>query len=72
MRRRWFNLLVAGLMFSSGVYLDSYLRTRNSGITDCFCMTFKCRVVTVADNPQLIFTHPIETVKALWSYTRWE
>jgi hypothetical protein len=72
MRRRFINLLVAVVMFSSGVWFDSYLRTRSSGITDCFCMTFKCRIVTVADNPQLIFRHPIETAKYVWTYTIWE
>ena len=72
MRRRVINLLVAVVMLSSGVWLDSYLRTRNSGITDCFCMTFKCRLVTVANNPQLIFTHSVETAKYLRSYAVWE
>lgn len=72
MLRRFIKLLVAVMMFSSGVWIDSYLRTRRSGITDCFCMTFKCRLVTVADHPQFIFTNPIETAKLLWTSSTWE
>ncbi len=58
-------VMIAILMFSVGFWVDSYIRTPNPDMTDCFCMSFRCRFVTLADNPSLLFTHPIEIFKAL-------
>lgn len=63
---RKFNfVMLAFLMFSIGFRIDTYIRTSNPGITDCSCMTFRCRFVVLADNPTLLFTHPLEVFKAL-------
>jgi hypothetical protein len=48
------------------------LRTRNSGITDCACMTFKCRAITVAEHPVTALMHPAETIEYLRTYSIWE
>lgn len=60
-------LMIAVLMFSIGFWTDSYLRRQN-GSTDCACMKLKCRIVTVADNPGFIVSHPIEIFKFLTYY----
>ncbi len=65
MRRIQTKLIIAILIFAFGVWVDTYLRTRKSGITDCSCMSFKCRLVTVADHPSLLLTHPLEVVELL-------
>ena len=66
------GLLCALAMFSLSVSVDSELRTRRSGITDCFCMTFKCRWITVAEHPLLVLRHPTQTTNYLSTATRWE
>jgi len=57
-------LMIAFLMFSIGVRVDSYLRNQN-GTTDCYCVSYKCRVVSVTDNPMIVLKHPIEVFKFL-------
>jgi hypothetical protein len=61
--RIWFSI-VALLAFWTGSVVDSSLR-RNQGM-NCFgCTTFACKIVTVADNPQLFISHPVEVTKEL-------
>ena len=66
------SLLISLATFSIGLSLDKYLRTRNSGITDCFCMTLKCRAITLAEHPLIVVRHPLEAVTYLTTYTVWE
>ena len=56
--------MTALLMFSMGVWIAYYLR-KTDGNTYLACNTFKCNIVTVADNPMIFFKHPIETVQTL-------
>ena len=69
MKRRVINLLIAVVMFSASIWLDSHLRTSAGGFPNCWCLTFKCRVVKVADQPLLILTRPIETAKFLFLWS---
>lgn len=62
-------VMVALLMFCVGFLVDSYLRRQNPNVTDCYCMSFKCRIVFVADNPMIVLQHPVEVLKSL---TYWE
>ena len=62
------KIVVFALAFVSGLWLDGYLRTAN-GIPDCFCVTLKCRLVAVADNPMVVVEHPVEVAQALWTST---
>lgn len=61
---RFIFVLTALLMFSMGVWTDSYLRDIGEN-TYLACNTFKCNIVAVADNPMMFFEHPIETIKTI-------
>jgi hypothetical protein len=71
MRCLLIKLVVSLATFSLGLFVDDYLRTRNSGITDCACMTFKCRAITVAEHPLTALMHPAETFEYLGTYSYW-
>ena len=64
--RRLTLLLAAGLLaFFAGASLDYELR--RPVLLDCACMSLKCRIVTIADHPNIILSHPLETVEMLFT-----
>lgn len=65
MRRRTLLLAVGLSAFLAGASLDRELRARRE--MDCFCMSLKCRLVTVADHPTTALSHPLETVQMLFT-----
>jgi hypothetical protein len=65
MRRRTFLLAVGLVAFFAGASLDQHLRT--PGLLDCACMSLKCRLVAMADNPLLFLSHPAKTVELLFT-----
>jgi len=69
MRRFAFKMLTFLFLFGMGVAVDYELRHNRRGITDCSCMSFKCRFVTFADNPSILATHPIESIAMILSIT---
>jgi len=69
MRRHKFRLAAAVLAFLTGASLDYQLR-RPGATPDCFCAGAKCRLVFVADHPQISLRHPVETFESLRT-ARW-
>ncbi len=59
------RLLIAVLTFVTGVAVDSSAQLEQGPITDCWCMSAKCRIVAIADNPVDALTHPADTLKSL-------
>ena len=64
MRRRTFLLAVGLSAFCAGASLDYQLR-KPGPYLDCACMSLKCRLVTIADHPQVFLSHPLETLELL-------
>lgn len=60
------------LTLTLGAAVNTELRTKRSGITDCACMSFKCRIMMAADHPKLFFTHPIEIIEDVFSATHYD
>jgi len=67
MRRFPVKILAFLLPFVLGAAVDYELRHRRSGIADCTCASFKCRVTTLTDNPNILANHPVESIEMVIS-----
>ncbi|HEX8475149.1 MAG TPA: hypothetical protein VF666_14060 [Pyrinomonadaceae bacterium] len=65
MHRFKLRLAVAALTFVIGVSVHSHLLWRLDHQRDCYCVTYTCRVLFVADNPLNSLMHPWEAIKLL-------
>jgi hypothetical protein len=63
MRRRTLLLAVGLSAFFAGASLDYQLRKPT--LLDCACMSLKCRLVAVADDPLVYLSQPLETLELL-------
>ena len=60
MRRLMLRLIPFALAVAAGAGADTYVRApEHPGATQCFCATWKCNVVAVAD-------HPVDFLRVLW------
>jgi hypothetical protein len=59
------GLSVCLLTFILGAYIDAFLRA-NVGTTCFGCSNLTCRIVTIADQPLIAVSHPIETADFLF------
>ena len=72
MRRFLIYIATALMTLYFGSWLDGYVREpRNRVITDCFCTSVQCRVLTVIDHPVLALSHPIDAYDFI-SAARWK
>ncbi|HYP54416.1 MAG TPA: hypothetical protein VEQ42_12785 [Pyrinomonadaceae bacterium] len=62
MHRLGFRWVLGVLTFLVGTSADVYLRTPGHA-PGRFCMTAKCRLVNIADEPSFFLRHPDETLK---------
>ena len=63
MRRRTLLVVIGLTAFFAGASLDYHLR--KPVLLDCACMGLKCRLVFIADHPQVALSHPLETLELL-------
>ncbi|HYO63860.1 MAG TPA: hypothetical protein VER08_09535 [Pyrinomonadaceae bacterium] len=59
------------LTFLVGTSAEVYLRPPGP-MPDGYCMTAKCRLVHIADEPAFYLRHPVETIKRLSTTRRFE
>ena len=72
MRKIYLKISILLVMFAIGVGIDYELRHRRTGVTDCFCSSAKCRIVTFADNPGLFFESPTEALREILTAEFWD
>ena len=73
LRRFTLYLVVSFAAFYFGTWVNFHVHElpSRSSIGDCFCTGVKCRVLTVADHPGLVVSHPSETFRMIKT-ARWK
>ncbi len=70
MKRITLYLIIGFLAFTFGVWFDLYAREPRQSIPDCNCTSVQCRVLVVADHPDFLLRHPVETWRLMLT-ARW-